>query len=60
MSKYTNMLEAELYDELRKCCYELAEIACAMDKTMVLIANGKGNRPVFHLLDADPVKEMIS
>lgn len=59
MNEYTNMDLDDLYDALREEAEKFAEIAVAMDKTLILIANGKGDRPQFNIIDTDPVEVMI-
>lgn len=56
---YTEMELDELYDAMKYHATEIAEIATSVNKTLVLIVNGKGNRPVFQLIDTDPVEEVF-
>lgn len=56
---YTEMSMEDLLAVLRTHCKEVAEIAHVLNKSMVLIVNGRGPESTFNLIDMDPIEEVL-
>ena len=55
---YTDMDIDDLLGVLRTHCKEVAEIAHALNKCLVVIANGKGSDSTYNIIDTDPTEEV--
>lgn len=56
---YTNMGMDDLLAVLKTHCKEVAEIANALDRNMILVVNGQGPDGTFSLIDTDPIEEVF-